>query len=146
MHMQFDAPAEKLEDIASGVQSIVPEGEISDGQFDCGDSADDQSVVLYRATISGQSLDACELLLATLEQWVATGSASLIVLGNRLTVESTCPLEISSFSAPDTCTTVPPPTNKSSPAPVIGAVVGIIILIVVVLLVICFVMRWRRKR
>ena len=143
--MQFDEPAEKLEDIAIGVQSIVPEGEISNGQFLCGDSTSDQSIVLYRATISGQTMGACELLLSTLQQWVNLGTASLVVLGNRLTVDSTCPLEISSFSAPVTCPE-PSRSEKSSPGPAVGAVVGIVVVIVVVLLVICFIMRRKRKK
>ena len=140
--MQFDVPLKKLEDIAATLQNIAPEGQINNAHFVCSDPASDQTVVFYRANLSGQTLDSCELLLSTIEQWVTAGSAFVIVRGNSLSVESTCSLEISSFSALTTCNTNT--KGNTNTATTVGAIVGIIAIVIVAsaaLLVIWFVKR-----
>lgn len=160
---QFDNTVAKLTDISKEVSSTIREqcncdfqdNHIFNGEFNC--ISDFPNQVLYRAKLRGLSPDDCTSFISLLTAWAQamTTSATIVVLGNRLSVAPNCAVEINTFGDILECPT-PPSTVASggisdSQTTVIGAGVGAaagvtVIVILVVIFIVALVLVSRRKK
>ncbi len=119
------------------------------GEFRC---LSQPEKVTYRARFSGTTSTSSSDIIALIEEWVASGDASILVLLVRMSLDSTCrPVAIESFDAHECGGGDPPPaTDKSgNTAAVVGGVVAVVVVLiiaiaVVVLVIVVLVLRQRR--
>ena len=116
---------------------------ISDEQFSCSEG----NSPLFRAFLTGQSNQSCAEVQSILTEWITSGSASVVVQGNRLSIADFCDIKIDSFTAPTACnepTTEPRPTITTvmvqadsglSGEQMVGIAAGIAAFIVIVVIV-----------
>ena len=118
--------------------------EISDEEFSCGE----ENRPLYRAFLRGQANQSCAEVELILTEWIESGSASVVVQNNRLSIADFCDIKIDSFRDPIACnepTTKPRPTivttvmaqadSGLSREQMVGIAAGIATFIVVVVIV-----------
>ena len=118
--------------------------EISDEEFSCGE----ENRPLYRAFLRGQANQSCAEVELILTEWIESGSASVVVQNNRLSIADFCDIKIDSFTDPIACnepTTKPRPTivttvmaqadSGLSTKQMVGIAAGIATVIVVVVIV-----------
>ena len=126
----------------------ITEGQINSGRFDCLDANDDQTVIFFRAVLSGPT-EECSPLLSAIEDWVKSG-VSLLVLGETVIVDSTCQVPISSLNAPVACNPVEPSESDGGPSGAliggIAAAVVLVTLLAVILLFYCVASQSKLKR
>ena len=115
--LQVSSTEEKLEDITNAVSEQLTlsctecSSEIIDKQsFACYDES--RKLVRYRARLEGTSETDSGSLISLIEQWVR-GGASIIVTGVLMTVDSECPVAISSLSEGECSPTQPPDTDPT---------------------------------
>lgn len=125
----------------------VTEGQINSGRFDCQDTNSDQTVVFFRAALSGSNEEACSPLLSAIEEWVESG-VSLNVLGETLIVDSTCQVEISSVSVPVACQpgSITIPEDEPLSGALIGGITAGVVVVILVALIILFCCVARRSK
>ena len=123
--------------------------------FQCFDAS--PSAVTFRAVIMDLPLASSSQLISYIEEWVAT-QPSIVVLSSRLSIDSSCAVEIDNFNAPE-CNDMTPSTSdgnnntntnpNSVAGPVIGGVVGgicvLLLAIVALVLVVIFVRNCQKK-
>ena len=126
----------------------ITEGQINSGRFDCLDANDDQTVIFFRAALSGPTAE-CSPLLSAIEDWVESGM-SLLVLGETVIVDSTCQVPISSLNAPVACNPVEPRESDGGPNVAliggIAAAVVMVTLLAVMILLCCVSCQRKLKR
>ena len=91
------------------------------------------TAVTFRGEIGPALAANSPQLISYLEQWVAT-DPTIIVLSTRLSVDSSCSVEISDFNDPecsDMSTTVP--STKATGAIIGGVVGGVVVILIAVL-------------
>ncbi len=149
-----DADA-KLEDIRNQLQDKadvlcscgLTRQHITLEEFRCFSSSDE---VTYRARLRGTASATSTEILGYLEDWITSGTASVVVQRVRLDIDSSCsPFVINSFADPE-CTSGETSSEKadnSSVTAVIGGVFALllIIAIIVIVIVVCLVLRHRRR-
>ena len=151
--MQVSSTNEKLEHITNAVLE-----ELTASCAECGitdDIIDKQSFacfpesptyVTYRARLEGTSETDSGSLISLIEEWVS-GGTSIIVTGVLMTVDSECPVAISSLSEGECSTTTDSTTTNTTLPTIIGGVVAslFIIALSVVIIVVSLVIKSRRK-
>ena len=101
--------------------------------------------VTYRARLKGTSVISSTALVSVIEDWVSGGS-SVIVTGVRMTLDSECPVAISSLDEPE-CQS---PANESSSnnvaiiGGIVAAVIAVLIISITVVIVVLLILRNRR--
>ena len=115
--------------------------------FQCFDQS--PTAVTFRGEI-GPSLTAnSSLLISYLEQWVAT-DPNIVVLSSRLSVDSSCSVEISNFNDPECSDTDMTFTStKTATGAIVGGVVGgifVILIAALVLVVVVGLLRTHQKK
>ena len=154
---QFQSAEEKQNDIitklAAEIRQLCPSCDVEtlnfiDLEFSCPEKGDKQ-FVLFRATISSLDPQHCERTLMTITEWVQRGGVSLLILTNRLYINSSCDVEIETRSSILRCSETTGPKSSASSAVEAGGAGGgaavLLAVIVVVGLVICF-LRLRKKK
>ncbi len=136
-----------LSAVSEQCECSVAQTYITNGVFDClkGDST---QVVLYRAMMSAGTESECTMLVSYLEDWISSGKASIVVKGNRLTVDPGCMVEIESLTSDVECTTTEESQDTEggdTTAVIAGAAAGVIVLLIVIALAIGMFMRWKRR-
>ena len=113
-------------------------------EFTCPNA--NQDLVLFRSRIT---TPCDESVLTNLEDWVASGTGSIAVLGNRLQVYAgDCPVQIPSFSASTNCDK-PVDPEEDAPVAIIGGATGgslVILLAIIVIVVLAIGCLSRRKK
>ena len=113
--------------------------------FQCFDQS--PAAVTFRGVI-GPSLTAnSSLLISYLEQWVAT-DPTIVVLSSRLSVDSSCSVEISNFNDPE-CSDMTSTSTKTATGAIVGGVVGgifVILIAALVLVVLVGLLRTHQKK
>ena len=108
--------------------------------FQCFDES--PSAVTFRAVIMDLPLVSSSQLISYIEEWVAT-QPSIVVLSSRLSIDSSCAVEIDNFNAPecnDVTSSSSDGNNNSVTASVVGGVVaGVLVLLIVILLLVLLV-------
>ena len=118
--------------------------------FQCFDES--PTAVTFRAVIMDIAMASSSQLIGYIEEWIAT-QPSIVILSTRLSIDSSCTVEIQTFSAAE-CTDMTPSTrltdgnNNTNIASVAGGVVGgvTVLLIVIVLLVLVVVFLRNKKK
>ncbi len=139
----------QLQDKADGLCScgLTPQ-HITLEEFRCFSSSDK---VTYRARLRGTASATSTEILGYLEDWIASGTASVVVQRVRLDIDSSCsPVVINTFDAPECTggeTSSSDKADNSSVTAVIGGVFTLllIIAITVIVIVVCLVLRRRRR-
>ena len=90
--------------------------------------------VTYRARLLGTSETDSGSLISLIEEWVR-GGAGIIMTGVLVTVDSKCPVAISSLGEGE----CQPPTNDNTAA-IIGGVVAVILIIAITFAVVAIIM------
>ena len=145
-NVQSDRSDQRMAEIADMVRVMcscsITEGQINSGRFDCLDANDDQTVIFFRAALSGPTEDDCSPLLSAIDDWVESG-VSLLVLGQTVIVDSTCQVPISSLNVPVACNPVEPRESDGGPnGALIGGIAAAVVLVVIaVILLFCYVVR-----
>ena len=156
LSLQEIQPTEKKEQVITSVTTAVDELcqcgfsretfhniDVTAG-FQCYDQS--PTAVTFRGEI-GPSLTAnSSQLISYLEQWVAT-DPTIVVLSSRLSIDSSCSVEISNFNDPecgDMTSTVP--TAKNTGAIIGGAVGGVFVILLAVIVLVVIVGRLRSCR
>ena len=113
--------------------------------FQCFDQS--PTAVTFRGQI-GPSLTAnSSLLISYLEQWVAT-DPTIVVLSSRLSVDSSCSVEISNFNDPE-CSDMTSTSTKTATGAIVGGIVGgifVILIAALVLVVLVGLLRTHQKK
>ena len=127
---------------------------LSQNEFTC--FYNEAQEVIYRAKLQGVDANDCSNLTSHIREWMEA-SSSILIQGNRLSMNPTCDLEIETLDIQPACVigeTPPSPTtsspNDSLPIEVIigGAVAGgiiIVLLLALVVAVCCICCRRREK-
>ena len=121
-------------------------------------SCDNQEII-YRARLSSTPVTTDTDLVDFLQEWVSSGSASVIVEQITLELDAMCPVKISSFNDPicpgpttvkeeqDTTAAAPAQSNQVLLIAVLAVVAGAMACFMVIVCAVC-IMRtkfWRRK-
>ncbi len=144
---------EKLEDIEDGLQTQLNQlcgcgfalQHITAGELQCFDSSTE---VTYRARISGTSTNSSSDILAYLEEWIRSGTASVVDQKFRLVLDSSClPVAIDSFSDPKCEGSPSDEQGSDNTTAIIGGVVAVVVVIALTLIIViaCLVVRSRRR-
>ncbi len=154
---QLDGIAEKLQDVLVGLSAEIEQlcgcgftsGHITLGEFECLSQPDE---VTYRARLSGTTSGSSADIIADIEEWIASGEATLNVQGVRRSMDSTClPVAVEEFDSQecglDTGST---DTQSDNIAAIVGGVVAAVaavltVAITVLVITILFVRRRRAK-
>ena len=159
---QFDSTTAKLSDITVATLSMLSRmcqcnitlSHISENEFTC--FYNDDQEVIYRAKLQGVEANDCSNLTEHIREWMED-SSSILIQGNRLSLNPRCDLEIETLDIQPACVigeTPPTPTASSAddglPLEVIiaGGVAGAIILFLLLSLVVvicCICCRQKRK-
>lgn len=111
------------------------------GEFKCFTSSIE---VTYRASINGNSSTSSSEILRYLEEWISSGTASILVQGLRLDLDSSClPIVIDSFSDPECMEEESNETGSDNTITIVGGVGGILAVATIVTIVFLLV---RKKR
>ena len=103
------------------------------------------SYVTYRARLEGTSQADSLDLISLIEDWVESGGASIIVTGVILTVDSQCPVAISSLSEGE-CTKQNPSDDSEVPITTIAISAGVLGLIILFIIVVIAAIKYYRQR
>ncbi len=154
--LQTSETEEKLDDIRDELQAqlnnlcgcgLTPQ-HITAGELQCFTSSTE---VTYRAKINGTATNSSSGILAYLEVWIHSGTASLLVQGFRFFLDSSClPVVIGSFSDPECESEGSPSDAKGSEdntTAIVGGVVAVVVIIALTLIIVigCLVVRSRRR-
>ncbi len=176
---QLDGISAKLQDIPERLSAEIEQlcgcgftsGHITLGEFQCLSQPEE---VTYRARLSGTTSRSSADIIADIEEWIASGEATLNVQGVRRSLDSTClPVAVEKFNSqecgvvePSATDEPPPPSPTVEPSPtdegsdtgtadtqsdntaaIVGGVVAVVLIIaitVIVLVVAVLVLRRRR--
>ena len=144
--------------ILDELTASCPECGITNNTIDRKNFTCSSSYVTYRARLEGTSQADSLYLISLIEDWVESGGANIIVTGVIQTVDSQCPVAISSLSEGECTPTIPPPqpplTVATIPQPktpdntlftnltvIIAVVIGLTIIIVLMIVVIAITLR-----
>ena len=144
--------------ILDELTASCPECGINNNTIDRENFTCSSSYVTYRARLEGTSQADSLYLISLIEDWVESGGARIIVTGVILTVDSQCPVAISSLSEGECSPTIPPPppplTAATIPQPtapdntmlhyltiIFAVVIGLIIIIIIMIVVITITLR-----
>ncbi len=146
---------EKIDDIQDELQNQInslctcgftPQ-HITTGELQCFTSSDE---VTYRTRLSGTTSVNSSEILGYLEEWVTSGTASILVLGFRLNLDSSClPVAIDSLADPECIGTGESDESSDNTIATLGAVGGGIALVLtaavlLIIVIACLLMRRRR--
>ena len=114
--------------------------------FQCFDES--PNAVTFRGEIGPSLTASSSQLISYLDQWVAT-DPTIVVLSSRLTIDSSCSVEIDNFNDPE-CSDVTPtvPAAKATDAiigGVVGGVVAISIAVLALVAVVCLLRNFGKK-
>ena len=135
--------------ILDELTASCPECGINNNTIDRENVTCSSSYVTYRARLEGTSQTDSLYLISLIEDWVESGRASIIVTGVILTVDSQCPVAISSLSEGECSPTIPPPPPPSSDslpsliATVTAGVLGLILLLTLTVISLILSIRYR---
>ena len=144
--------------IQDELTASCPECGINNNTIDRESFTCSSSYVTYRARLEGTTQADSLYLISLIEDWVESGGASIIVTGVILTVDSQCPVAISSLSEGECSPTILPPppplTAATIPQPtapdntvlhnltiIIAVVIGLTIIIIIMIVVITITLR-----
>ncbi len=174
----MDGIAAKLQDIPERLSAEIEQlcgcgftsGHITLGEFQCLSQPDE---VTYRARLSGTTSRSSADIVADIEEWIASGEATLNVQGVRRSLDSTClPVAVEKFDSqecrvvePSTTDEPPPPSPAVEPSPtdegsdtgtadtqsdntaaVVGGVVAVVVVLIVAITILLIVMLFLRRR
>ena len=162
MFFQFDSTTAKLSDITVATVSMlnsmckcdVTPNHVSQNEFTC--FYNEAQEVIYRAKLQGVEANDCSNLTSHIREWMEA-SSSILIQGNRLSLNPTCDLEIETLDIQPACVigeTPPSPTTSSPNDSLLieviigGAVAGgiiIVLLLALVVAVCCICCRRREK-
>ncbi len=128
---QLDGIAAKIQDVLVGLSAEIEQlcgcgftsGHITMGEFQC---LSQPSEVTYRARLSGTTSGSSAVIVADIEEWIASGEATLIIQEVRRSMDSTClPVGVEDFNSQecglDTGST---DTQSGNTAAIVGGVVA----------------------
>ena len=156
---QFDSTTAKLSDITVATVSMLNnmckcDVTLSQNKFTC--LYNEAQEVIYRAKLQGVEANDCSNLTSHIREWMEA-SSSILIQGNRLSMNPTCDLEIETLDIQPACVIgeTPPSLTTSSPNDSLpieviirGAVAGgiiIVLLLALVVAVCCICCRRREK-
>ena len=141
-----------MEKLRSDCQCTFDNNHITNALLQC---AEDNTVVIFRATLYSTFQHSYAELTNYLREWVASGTAGITFSNIRLAVESDCEVEIQSLDDPlcsgSIATTSVVTTSSQSDEtgkllwPIVGAIAGGVVLILVVIIALHIFNRIRRK-
>lgn len=163
--LQFQNAEEKQDDIISKLviemgqlcpKCSVNEQNFIEPEFSCPDNVDKQYVLFRVAFIDGGVPEEnCDNTLTVITEWVQGGGASLLVLTNRLNINSSCDVQISVLSSPLQCqpsgdnigaNTQENNSNTALYAGAGGGVAVVVIIVFVFVLAMVYCLRRRKKK
>ncbi len=145
---------EKLEDIHDELRNQISSlcsceftpQHITTGELQCFTSSNE---VTYRTRLSGTTSVTSSEILGYLEEWVMSGTASILVQGFRLNLDSSCvPVAIDSLADPE-CETEGPQSDASgsdNTSAIVGGVIAGVVIITVALIIVTIYLLVRRTR
>ena len=154
--MQFNEAPGKLSNIDSYVRNSISSDcscnfraeDIFESGFSCPDilSSDD---VLYRTQVRGLGAENCDNVITAVESAIQS-SSSILVLGNRLGIQTNCDVGAESISSELFCAVAPTtPPIVGAQGGNVGAIAGgaaagvLVVLLLMVLVILVFVFKMR---
>ena len=123
-----------LEELTKSCVDCSTTNDVMDNQnFTC--FSESPTYVTYRARLEGTSETDSGSLISLIEEWVS-GGASIIVTGVLMTVDSECPVAISSLSEGECLTSDNSACSCSDTGAIIAGVVIIILIIAITVIIV----------